>query len=419
MPRSSFHNSFTAKEGSPPPALGFPNGPPPVFNQQYHQPPSNPGSYTLHSQMPGSFNGAIYQQDGRVYLQPPVPSNFPPNFSNAVPLNNSMIETQFPPTMMMAPNMQSYQLSHIPPMAGPQSFSGLYYDRISQHLPIEGDLGYALQRPGVVPSMENDQHGTQSQQHMYAPQQLQGPNESKSSRTRSTSFSGGSTNNRKVMHPPTSLHASFTGDVHASKELRNEFNENDFEIDSPIDGNNNNVISSSLTSSGSQGVSLLAQQLAEHSAITHDPNLIIETKQTIPSTNYSNIQMDHSAPNHHHHPTYFPQQGHPYVKTGSHSSLMQQPQTGSYYGYTPSNMPPFILSQTAPSSADPNITPYYPNIGHYSGSHGSFYNGAHANKYSDTPGQIPIFPNGQAHPIDSMYRTIDERKRNLPYNSQA
>jgi len=39
----------------------------------------------------------------------------------------------------------------LPIILGAQSFSGLYYDRIN-HDPAEGELGYALQRPGVVPN---------------------------------------------------------------------------------------------------------------------------------------------------------------------------------------------------------------------------------------------------------------------------
>jgi len=38
-----------------------------------------------------------------------------------------------------------------PIILGAQSFSGVYYDRIN-HVPAEGELGYALQRPGVFPN---------------------------------------------------------------------------------------------------------------------------------------------------------------------------------------------------------------------------------------------------------------------------
>jgi len=41
-------------------------------------------------------------------------------------------------------------LPTLPVTLGAQSFSGVYYDRIN-HIPAEGELGYALQRPGVVP----------------------------------------------------------------------------------------------------------------------------------------------------------------------------------------------------------------------------------------------------------------------------
>jgi len=39
----------------------------------------------------------------------------------------------------------------LPITLGTQSYSGVYYDRIN-HAPAEGELGYALQRPGVVPN---------------------------------------------------------------------------------------------------------------------------------------------------------------------------------------------------------------------------------------------------------------------------
>lgn len=44
-----------------------------------------------------------------------------------------------------------------PTFMGAQSFSGMYYDGMPSHYPhIEGDLGYALQRPGVFPIATND-----------------------------------------------------------------------------------------------------------------------------------------------------------------------------------------------------------------------------------------------------------------------
>jgi serine/threonine protein kinase len=44
-----------------------------------------------------------------------------------------------------------------PTFMGAQSFSGMYYDGMPSHYPhVEGDLGYALQRPGVFPIAAND-----------------------------------------------------------------------------------------------------------------------------------------------------------------------------------------------------------------------------------------------------------------------
>lgn len=44
-----------------------------------------------------------------------------------------------------------------PPHMGAQSFSGAYYQGMPGHYPyVESELGYALQRPGVVPGMGND-----------------------------------------------------------------------------------------------------------------------------------------------------------------------------------------------------------------------------------------------------------------------
>jgi hypothetical protein len=49
------------------------------------------------------------------------------------------------------------QLPQQPTFMGAQSFSGMYYDGMPSHYPhIEGDLGYALQRPGVFPIATND-----------------------------------------------------------------------------------------------------------------------------------------------------------------------------------------------------------------------------------------------------------------------
>jgi len=88
------------------------------------------------------------------------------HLSQAPHLNSWVDNNQFSPATLMLPpgsiqNMHSgygdlpYHAHHqtILRSSGAQSFTGIYYDRISQHLPVEGDLGYALQRPGVVPSM--------------------------------------------------------------------------------------------------------------------------------------------------------------------------------------------------------------------------------------------------------------------------
>ena len=51
-----------------------------------------------------------------------------------------------------------YELrNNFPLGTGAQSFSGVYYDRDTRHhVPVRGDLGYALQRPGVVPGLSGD-----------------------------------------------------------------------------------------------------------------------------------------------------------------------------------------------------------------------------------------------------------------------
>jgi len=57
-----------------------------------------------------------------------------------------------PPSTLNSNQMEPLHHTHaIPMMTGPQSFSGIYHTGGMGHVAPQGDLGYALQRPGVVP----------------------------------------------------------------------------------------------------------------------------------------------------------------------------------------------------------------------------------------------------------------------------
>merc|ERR1711971_81988 len=63
------------------------------------------------------------------------------------------------------------QQQNIPLMMGPQSFSGYYQQGIGVAPP--GDLGYALQRPGVVPGTSVGMHHINQSLYMQQQQGLQ------------------------------------------------------------------------------------------------------------------------------------------------------------------------------------------------------------------------------------------------------
>lgn len=99
---------------------------------------------------------------------------------------SSWIDPQYSqPAFVLSPsthgvNYNGYDYSYnLPPTSGSHSFSGIYYDRNRNHVPIEPELAYALQRPGVVPCCNVNDHSVsmlQQQQidapHSYAHRQM-------------------------------------------------------------------------------------------------------------------------------------------------------------------------------------------------------------------------------------------------------
>ena len=432
--------SFWRRESSPPPLSSFTNVPA-ILHHQYHSRIENPGNFPHQPFLPGSLNGSFHPQESRLYIHPRAPSNYSSNtsnFSNITPLGNSLVEAQYSPALMMSPTMQSlgrgygdypYHMPRLPTVtrppnfSGPQSFSGVYYDRISQHLPIEGDLGYALQRPGVVPSMENDQSRVtyMPQHHLISTENLL------SSHNNSNNFSGvtpGSMNMANSSHLSPGLHMSQAGSHQSHgqpqdrKDSRVESSSYKYEHDEKhvrINGtghsaNDNNFgTRSSLSSSGSRGKGLLAQQLEEHSAAMQEPKEASSENNHVHSNAQNNLQSNHHNQNHHMKPAFYRQHSIGGHESGSYGSTMQQ-HHGNYYTYAPSNGPPLILSSTAPSGADPTITPYLTNMGQYTGSHGSLHRALHSGKYIDVGGHsLPVPAQTHASSMDPRITIVDER----------
>ncbi|KAL7477053.1 hypothetical protein ACHAW6_002870, partial [Cyclotella cf. meneghiniana] len=135
-----------------------------------------------------------------------------------------------------------------PAFMGAQSFSGAYYDGMPSHYPhVEGELGYALQRPGVFPISGND---------AVAILQRQSSNPSlaflaQQNAILSSSFSNVSSTPRSIAQSSGSMSFQSPGDLLQSLGLHDQ-------------GSYDHNYSQFNTGSNA-ATSLLAQQLAEYS----------------------------------------------------------------------------------------------------------------------------------------------------------
>jgi len=144
-----------AKQSSPPIDLNSQYARSHLRHQSY-QPSTSMGALQTVHDIP---NQHFYPQEGDLSL------SLHQHFDSSMP----------PPPSLYANNMHHMQQQprSVPVMMGPQSFSG-YYHAGGMGVAPQGDLGYALQRPGVVPgtSVGAMQHMNQS---MYLQQQQMQP----------------------------------------------------------------------------------------------------------------------------------------------------------------------------------------------------------------------------------------------------
>jgi len=142
-----------------------------------------------------------------------------------------------------------------PVLMGAQSFSGAYYQGMPNHYPyVESELGYALQRPGVVPGMGSDAFMAlrrQSSNSMLA-QQSQMLSASLSNLSSSTpqNYSATGNANASMNYQSSAVSMSPGGLLLQKLGLQEQM----------LSG----------ASGGGAGTSLLAQQLEEYSQTDHD-----------------------------------------------------------------------------------------------------------------------------------------------------
>ena len=415
------HTNFGGREFSPPPLATIANMPT-LLHHTYRNKVESSSTYSLQRQIPDRLSNS-YHQENHIYIHPHVP---PPNFnsntsnlSNINHLGNSMVDAQYSPAIMLHPTRKmdgvirgygeySYSMQHYPTVTGPQSFSGVYYDRTSQHLPAEGDLGYALQRPGVVPGMGREQTGTISKKHGkgYRSQHNFVSNENfVNNHNRNGTFSGLPSGTINVNHntrsspqarSSQSLGANFPQDHVEQQKAASGYSIND---------NDNNLVSrSKAPPNGNEGRGLLAQQLEAHSAAMNEPKQTLSEHSHMRSSGQNSHQPIHLSQNHHMTSTLYKEPKSLGSSSQHHSEM--------YYNYASSNAPPLILSSTAPSITDPAIPPYYyPNVGYYTGSHGSLQKNDFQGKLVMTEGHS--FPS-QYHinRVPPPYPILDELSQN-------
>lgn len=221
-----------------------------------------------------------------------------------------------------------------PFMGGAQSFSGGYYERVAnQNVNVESELGYALQRPGVVPGMGNDiaaavalQRQTSGSQLGYMAQQS----------PMGTSLSWNNLSSTPRSYGPTSATTGYSsGTPNSHGGLLSAFQREGQMMD-----NQSNTV---LNNGGAAVTSLLAQQLADYSENSqqrNDPNQLpahsTSTGNTPQNTRPDNqqLRMQHSLPTN------------PGIMYGSGGPM----HSGSYHsGYAGYGAPP-VAPSAAPSS---------------------------------------------------------------------
>ena len=287
---ASMPTNNCAKPSSPPLSLGGPNSKSIMRNLQQNV----AGPKQVHSG--GQLN----------IIQPLTPNMHPTssslaNLASAAhhPLNennqsNSWVESQMSPATtaayMLSPVAGPYHhhaLSYTTGIPLPQSFSGAYCTS-TQNLPMEAELAYALQRPGVLPSMSYDNSNP------------------------SNTASGAARRNKKI-----------SGTNAISGENRQHPKNYDGHKKSSNQPNPNNEKNVSSNTG-----SLLAQQLAEHTSA-----------EAIPSSTNDMASMPHQQNQH----QYQQQQQH---NAPQYSNIAMQ--SSSFHGSYHQN--PVMYSHFAPSS---------------------------------------------------------------------
>lgn len=357
LPQHAGHGQV---EASPPPSLGLPSTS--SMLHQFHDPSGVTASLPLQTHVPTNLG-----QDPACYMHPLTPNQYTSNLSSMLPLGTSWVDPAYSTVVNVSQGHGDY--SYQVPQVAPQSFSGVYYDRISQHLPVEGDLGYALQRPGVVPSMGLDQPGSLSQQHtfQYAPHLLT-PNESSLSRSGHGVTSGVinmNTNSHLTSNIPSSLGIDGRGQYlsHQPQDV----------YDSSCTSDRDEVDRGVPSSVSSASRSLLAQQLEEHSAVEHvqteasaSINQVekhIHSYRDVPNglQNSQSLNQSLASP-------YQRQANLAYSNPpGSLGSTISH--HGAYYSVQTSGGPSVLMSNPS-TGIDPRMVSYHANGGQYAGSYG-------------------------------------------------
>lgn len=217
------------------------------------------------SSPPQSLEALLHAQLSNVYQLPTnLSASLGANAGMGLPLNyqplvdanlagRSFSENMHPNQLSAQQNTQTMSGLFVPPpppqptFMGAQSFSGAYYDGMpSYHQHVEGDLGYALQRPGVFPISGNDavamlQRQASGQSLAYLAQQ---------NAILSSSLNNINSTPRNAAHSAGSMSFQSPGDLLQQLGLQDQ-------------GSFDNNYSQMNT--GNAATSLLAQQLADYS----------------------------------------------------------------------------------------------------------------------------------------------------------
>jgi hypothetical protein len=243
------------------------------------------------SSPPQNLEALLHAQLSNVYQLPSnLSASLGANAGMGLPLNyqplvdanlagRSFSETMHPSQLAAQQNIQAIPGLFVPPpppqptFMGAQSFSGTYYDGMPSYYPhVEGDLGYALQRPGVFPISGNDavamlQRQASGQSLAYLAQQ---------NAILSSSLNNINSTPRSVAHSAGSVSFQTPGDLLQQLGLQDQ-----------VSFDNNNY---SHMNGGNAATSLLAQQLADYSGPDYQ-----QQQQNTQNSNWSNPSGMHGA----------------------------------------------------------------------------------------------------------------------------